>query len=295
MHLRMLPPLVGVYAVLTACSGGGTAGTPVTSMHHAATGTLTLNVPQTSAAADARKPTYISPSTTFVTLWIDGSETGTRVSCTPVGFTPTCTLNWVSTSGSHTFAVALDDSASVNGGGNVLAEGSAVETLVEGTNTLPTLTLNGVPAQIAFRSETLWTSFENSNCEGTPGYTSGGCYSGSGSVEDADGNLIESSPHIDGGGLCLAPSDSSVGATSSSSCITGANASFAYLVYQVACQAADTGVTHFTLVATPTNAGPYGELSATQLATYNLTYPNQASIPLRSFPTYTCDFNDISD
>jgi len=153
--------------------------------------------------------------------------------------------------------------------------------------------LNGVPAQVIFRSEQLWTNYESPYCEGTPGYTFGGCYEGSGSVADADGNLLENSPNLDDGGLCLVPSNSVVGATSNTSCLHG-YVELGYIAYAVACQPV-SDVATFTLVATPTNPGPYGEVSEAQLAAFNLTYPNQASIAVKNFPTYTCDYGDISD
>lgn len=282
----------GACVALAACSGGGSTGTPSTSIfpnsvHQIASGTLMIIVPGSQTAGKVRKPAYVSPSTTYVTLWIDAAATGNRVACSP-GSLHTCTLNWTSTSGSHTFAVAIDDSPSVTGGGNVLAEASSVENLVEGENTLSTITLNGVPAQITFHSESYFSG-NSSQCTSV-GITFDDCYYVSALVEDADGNTLVPPGRYDNGGICFNPNGE--GEMGNSNCVSGL-ISGTFVDYQVACQPLN-GTWTFTVVASAKGSAPYGEISAAQLASYNLQYPNQASLTMNDFPTYSCEFGVFS-
>ncbi len=150
-----------------------------------AAGTLTIGMPHVSTAGKRRRPGYVSPSTTYVTLWIDADTTGFRQACSPVA--SQCTIDWVSTSGTHSFTLALDDGAAISGPGNVLADYAQSETLAAGVNSLPTITLNGVAAQDTYFSEVLDAA--NSSTCGLYG-ADVNCFIADYEVDDADGNQI---------------------------------------------------------------------------------------------------------
>jgi hypothetical protein len=319
MERRMDPRLVALLAitfVINACSGGSrssgiasmSAGTiPAVQI---ATGTLTIGRSASDQPNAARKTAYVSPSTRYATLWIDDSLTGTRAACS-AGTSSQCTINWSSTSGTHTFTVALDDSTSVAGGGSVLADNSETVTLTSGVNTLPNLTLNGVVAELSFESETSYAA-GNAACSAWefPGANVGlNCVLGSLYVADADGNVISNTTdnaigNFDNGGMC-------VGQTN----LTGyfylptADGEFCYSVigdptttngndtlFIATCSPGKSGT--FTVRSDAYNVAlnlqpQAGEVSPQQLGTYSLVYPSQNYATL-NFPTYTCTSGTIS-
>lgn len=315
MNPRHLVPLAMVL-LLDACSGGaGSTSTPPLSAvsvasRQIATGTLTIGRPASGRANTARTPAYVSASTTYATLWIDDSLTGTRAACSS-GASSQCTINWTSTSGPHTFTVALDDSTSISGGGNVLADNSESITLTSGQNALPNLTLNGVVAELTYASETRYAA-GNPACsafEFQDANAGLNCFIGALYVADADGNVISNTTDnaigsFDNGGIC-------VGQTN----LTGyfylptVNGDFCYSTigdptftsgnetpFIATCSPGKTGTftAHSFAYNLPPNLQPQaGEVAPEQLATYALVYPSQTYETL-NFPTYTCTAGSIS-
>jgi hypothetical protein len=288
-------PLAGVCIILAACSGGGAADTAAIPVHSAtpaqsATGTMTIRATRATPARKARRPAYVSPATTFATLWIDNDTTGFRTAC-PLPAGP-CTIGWQSTYGPHTFVVELDDSPAFSGGGNVLADISAPEDLDGGNNNLPALTLNGVAAQVAFVSDT--PAAANSPPCAVFG-VSVNCIIAQYAVEDADGNFIQPPGNFDGGGACVTATDSNV-AWITNTCNT--NPSGLDQGVPAICAAGATGT--FTFVAESEDAyaqqpGLAGPVSTAQLATYALTYPNQSAYAVSGWPAYNCSNGTISE
>jgi hypothetical protein len=297
MILRTLAPLIASTVVLAGCSGGGGSSTngstqALPNATQAATGTLTIGAAPAGTASNKRRPAYVSPSTTFATLWIDGSTTGDRQACSPgagAGGTGTCTINWVSTSGAHTFTVAVDDATSINGPGNILADYSLDEVLQTGVNSLPNITLNGVVAQTAFVSETLYPA-GNSNCGSA---SSPNCFYGKFDYLDADGNAIVAPGNFDGGGACINPSNTP---GANYNCLPFALSPGLNEEFGAICAPGENDT--FTFVGAsyaatnPSEAGRYGinygEVSPAQQATYSLVYPNQTSYVMNNWPTYSC-------
>jgi hypothetical protein len=291
---RMLAPLAGVCLMVAACSGGGSGDTPSIPIHtgspqQSASGTMTIRVVRGEQHGTARRATYVSSSSTFATLWIDGDASGFRSACSLS--TEPCTISWESTYGPHTFAVALDDSSSFAGGGNVLAENSADEFLDVGTNDLPILTLNGVAAQVAFVSDTPHPAYDPA-CEVFG--VNVNCIDAQYATEDADGNLIQPPGNFDAGGACVTPTNIAVPYITNV-CYTNPSGNDQGLA--VLCASGATGT--FTYVAESSDAyseqpGIFGEVSAAQLAFYSLIYPNQSAYGVSGFPTYTCSNGTIS-
>jgi len=285
--LRKLAPLAGACLILAACSGGGAVGTPAspippsTSVQNA-TGTLTIGVPQASTAANARKPAFVSASTTYATLWIDAGATGFRQACSS---SATCTINWTSTSGSHTFSVEVDDSPAVAGGGTVLADASVSENLAAGFNALSPIALNGVAAQVALVAE-------NADAAGSapcvPLGTGVNCYQGQWQVLDYDGNVIVPPGGFDNGGVCLDTTDGLEGFVAMS-CTLSPSATPSFTL---SCQSGATGT--FGIVAGTYDGTTYGAMSGAQLGSYNLAYPNSDALAVQNWPTYDCTNGTIS-
>lgn len=176
---RITPGLLLVALVFAGCSGGGSNGSSLAPAATNATtvqqvsGTLTIGTPNgTGTSSTARKPDYVSASTTHAYIFINGSATPANSSstCGPaagtsgVGGTTYCTIAWstaLAVPATYNFQVETDN------GTKVLAEGSAMETLVAGVNTLGTLTLNGVVNNATFAT--------TSCVAGTAGVTAGTC------------------------------------------------------------------------------------------------------------------------
>jgi hypothetical protein len=294
MILRKLAPLAGVCVLLAACSGGGSSTTSpipnrIASPQKSAAGTLTIGMPRVSTTGKRRKPDYVSPSTTFVTLWIDVNTSGFRQACSPAA--SQCTLDWTSTAGTHTFTVALDDGTAITGPGTILADYAQSETLNAGVNSIPTITLNGVAAQITFFSET----FEAVNSPTCDIYsTSVNCFLTDYEIDDADGNQIVPPGNFDGDGACVVASDANL-ALVPVTCYTSPSGIDQSAI--VICNPGTTG--SFTLggESSDVNSGataPFGEVSPAQLATYSLAYPNQTAYTMSGWPTYTCSNGTIS-
>jgi hypothetical protein len=190
---------IGLFAAvasmsLAACGGGGSspgAATPPQSAPQStskARGTLTFKLPnitKTATMNSGRKPAYVSPATSSVTLFIDGVAPGTTGTCTPFFFLGTCSISFTTTPGTHTFAVETDT------GTQILSEGTGSYTLVSGDNTaLAPLTLNGVAVSAFFDPDFI---------------TTGIFY-----IVDANGFLISQPGTYDNGPITITSSDTSV-------------------------------------------------------------------------------------
>ncbi len=272
-------------ALVSACSGGGGGASPAPVSPPAtpgvATGTLVIGVPSTRSQARSRRPDYVSASTTFATLWIDGVTPGTRVACAP-GSGKTCSINWTSTSGSHKFTAAVDDSSSISGGGNLLAAASANESLSVGSNTIPAIMLDGVAAGYAFISETLYAA-GNANCPNN-GIN---CALASFQVTDADGQLI-TGPN----GRVGCPTSSPYGTiTCAATLLMASNNQATYTAYCIASgTTSQTNGVNFTVTLPTLSSNVF--LSAAEISDYSLVFPTQTATT--TFPTYTCTNGTIS-
>lgn len=140
---------VGVAIGLTACGGGAGGGgappppvvTPSPSPP-ATTGTVAFSIaiPAASGSARTRRPQHVSPATKSATVSYTaggGAPQQTTVDCTIV-----CTGTLSVPTGPVTFVVTLRD-----GAGHVLSAGTAVQTIVAGSNTLSP-PLGGVVASL---------------------------------------------------------------------------------------------------------------------------------------------------
>lgn len=301
MTFQMLAPLVAIAVALTACSGGGSpgasAGTALPkSTQQTSTGTLSVALPQVGvssnarkAASSTRKPNYVSTSTTYATLWIDGSTTGNRVACN--GQAGQCTINWTSTSGSHTFAVALDDSSSVSGGGYVLAENSLNFMLGAGSGNTLSMNLNGVVATVQFASENLLALGASDCGQGE------NCFDVFLYALDWDGNIITSPGGIDNGDLDISSTlVLSFGSSTGTNFLTTETSNGMLEDSNFNCPGDESVTQSMTLSAqTGYESGQTnGEVTSSQLATYSLNYPNQSNIALENWPTYNCLNGQIS-
>jgi hypothetical protein len=283
MFFRTVAPLIAIVVALAGCSGGGGGAGPATSALPAplaasqpqtATGTLTIGSPQSGTASNLRKPTIVSPSSTFATLWIDDIQNG-RIQCVGDGlFGAQCAIVWASTSGPHLFTVAVDDSTSFSGGGTVLGVYSQGENLAPGPNTLPSITLSGVVAQVKYLTEVAYAPNDPNCSGGSPGVN---CIVTSELAEDADDNAISPPATLDhlvsldtsndNIAQLFNPHSFDTGVT----CAPGANGTFTITAYS-----------SFDKVA----------LTAAELAF--LVYPNQNPLVVTGFPSYSCSNGTIS-
>ncbi len=308
MILRTVATLIASTVVLAACGGGGSSTAASTQTlpnvaQQTATGTLTIGGAQIGTAGTKRRPAYVSPSTKWATLWIDSNTTGDREACSVANglATGTCTINWVSTSGVHTFSVAVDDATSINGPGNILGDISVSETLQAGVNSLPNITLHSVVAQIGLLNEA--ESAEGSvTCNLASDPNSTNCYTGQIAFEDADGNDIVYPGDFDQLAACLVQNGSLIISQGYNCYGPGPQEDLIYGFY-VWCQAGATGT--FTMggesqdVLLGEDSGipygvNYGEVSPAQQATYSLSYPNQADYTMNNWPSYSCSDGTIT-
>jgi hypothetical protein len=302
MILRTLAPCIASTVVLAACSGGGASPNASTqtvpnAAQQTATGTLTIGAAPSGSTSSKRRPAYVSPSTKFATLWIDSNATGDREACSVANglATGTCTINWVSTSGTHTFTVAVDDATSINGPGNILGDASVSETLQVGANSLANITLNGVVAQIGFVSE-VESPAGAIACESL-GQPTSNCYQGELAFEDADGNDIVYPGHYDQLAACLVQNGSLIISQGYACYGPGPQAGLTYPSFWIDCIAGATGT--FTMGGEsqdvllgddddiPYGTG-YGEVSPAQQATYSLSHPSQSAYVMDNWPSYSC-------
>jgi hypothetical protein len=282
MILRTLAPLIAIAVALSACSAGGStaASSPAIlpgSAPQIATGTLAIGRTSAGAALTTRKPAYVSSATSFATLWIDANA-GNRVACSP-GAAGTCSINWTSTSGAHTFVAEVDDSATFSGPGTVLAQFSASENLTAGSNELPNITLDGVAGWILLLSEQLFAPGSPTCLAQIAPAFGGNCFFGTFAVVDDSGNVITPPGNFANGGACFAADPSLAEITSQCTLPISSSISFAQ-----ACVPGANGT--FNLAASAANPSA-SLLSTAQLAAYALSYPNQSVLTVR-WPAYSC-------
>jgi hypothetical protein len=298
MQLRPLASLIALAVVLNGCAaGGGTTNSgstlpaalsvPVSSAR-VATGTLTFAVPQSSASTSstARKTAYVSPGATYATLFIDGATPGTRKPCMPATTTTgTCSIDWQSTAGSHTFTAEVDAGGTQNGGGTVLADGTATESLTPGDNgTLAPITLNGVAASVKSLANTLYPSGDP-QC--TNALLTGNCYLVTIEVLDAVSDLIYQPGTFDND-IEIASTDFTISNHGWYGFLPSATGGFTNLAF--GCVAGQTGT--FTLFGAAVNGSPSvpatGALSAAEISSNSLLYPFQYPFVATGFATFQC-------
>jgi hypothetical protein len=285
--------LLAVIVTLAACSGGGAGGSSPAapsgvvpsnggSAATGASGTLSiaLNAASATTSSTKRSPAYVSPGTTFATLFIDGATTGQRQACNA---TTPCTFNWTSTSGQHTFAIETDSSPSIAGGGSILSEGQQTYTLNPGTNALGTLTLDGVPGQEIFENEAL-VSAVNPNCATG---ALGECYVGTYGIADEQGNIIKPPGNLT---VAPVPAPSSPSANSVETDFptvpTAPDANGTDYVFSVSCLLLGNFAVSIQadIYGPPFVLSPY--IVAAQRTAYNLQAPTL--IPV-NWPQYECE------
>jgi hypothetical protein len=246
---------------LAACGGGGSGLSAATPAHSAqqsaskATGTIKFTLPKPKiAATKGRKPSYISPTFTHATLWIDAAATLTSPTAfggtcaTAVDTVTTCTITFTigPTGTPQAFGVEIDD------GLHVLAEGTKTYTLVPGDNSdaLATpITLNGVASKVAFDTSLLTVT-----------------------VEDAGGNPIVTPGTFDNGPITVTsgnPADGTVATTPSPLAVPASTTGR----FVVTCEPSNDGLA-FTLIASEpsTPPSPSIPLSLTSGLTPALSY-----------------------
>lgn len=318
--LRIAPAVVLSTLLLAACSGGGSGSggsLPATPSVQQVTGTLSIGyVTNTSSAA--RKPAYVSAATTHAYVFINGSATPNNTStsaCTSGGGTTGtgtfCTISWsaaLPVPGSYTFDVETDN------GSKVLAEGAATYAIVAGNNTLGTLTLNGVVAQVSFATTSCTAGMANSvagTCSGTVTLEDAAgnsiAYTGAATVPTA-GNSPTTGTVFDNGNVTFVSSLPTAGVVTGTAQTSGANvfSSFAsntltvsgvnttgVYTFAVACASASANGTFGITVGGGTS--PSGDVTATELGneTPVATYPASVTT-VATAPSYTCSSGVIS-
>jgi hypothetical protein len=183
MNFRILVPCILTAGMVAACSGGSGNGTvpQQTQQKFAATGTLTLALPQ-STSSSARKPAYVGASTGHAEVFINDTLAGSTTSCTSVS----CSLAWTyylssgSANQSVSFAVEADTGTNAPAH-TILSAGANSYDISPGSNGTPLdLTLSGAAAGVTWTAGTL---------NNTP---NPGTVAGTFSVLDAIGNTITS-------------------------------------------------------------------------------------------------------
>ena len=167
-----------------ACTSGGSstgmpaivpamAQRPVTAM-----GIVTIRIPPVAIAPrGGRGLTYVSSATRHAALFINGASAaaGSTTSCS----SSSCTISWslsLPVPAGYVFAVEIDSGSSGSPPNTVLAENAGEYLIHAGSNTLATLTLNGVAGSAALSAE----SCTARDCLGTL------------TIEDAAGSPITS-------------------------------------------------------------------------------------------------------
>jgi len=195
-------------AVLSACSGAGSAMPPratlPASAPRSATVRFSIALPQRSSATARRRPRYVSAATKSATVTVTpaGGTAGAPVviNCSPAS----CTGQVAAPVGRDTFSVKLFDAA--NGTGTLLSTGTLTQTILLDAANAVKLTFDGVVRTLALslspsaatfgKSSTLRLLFAALDADGNT-------IVGPGSYVDAGGNALT---------IALADSDTS-GAT----------------------------------------------------------------------------------
>lgn len=274
-----LGSIVVLATCLSACSGAASPLSPVVAKSTAspvspiaqaavtASGTMTIMIPPKRTVSSAtRRTAYVSPGTTHAAVFINGSTSPAgSASCTPSGSPLSCTVTWQfsgAVPASYPIAVEIDN------GTTVLAENKATYVITAGSNTLSTLTLNGVAASASQSGETC----------------TGASCSGSISLADAAGNAITNltaplASGFDNGPLTLASTAVSTGSVSAGGTITQPSASGAY-AYTVACS---TSTGNFQATVTPSVTTGSGDITSAELASLSLAYPASVTYASHSY------------
>ncbi|MGD0967711.1 MAG: hypothetical protein ABR949_05435 [Candidatus Aquilonibacter sp.] len=202
--------------VLAGCGGGGASMPRAggSSQGALADATLRIVIPETTTNG-ARRPAYISPSTTQLAWTLDGTSqtvvtlTPASSGCTGSGSSLTCTVNFYVAPGSHTFNFTLMDASNKP----LSAATSVNATLVAGQANTLSVTLGGIAQSFSLTSS-------NSNFatpgSGTSSYTMYGRAALTVAVNalDADGNIIVGSGSLGvTASITSVPSNSPVPAT----------------------------------------------------------------------------------
>jgi hypothetical protein len=151
MYVRRAGPILACALTLSACGGGGTSS-PAPSSSALVAGRVVLTIAQTSGAAAARKPQYISPSAVSVSIVVNGGAptiadiSATSPDCTTSGQSRVCTIPLQAPVGNDTFTFNQYDGA--NATGHLLGSGTATATVVAGQAFQIAATLNGTVASI---------------------------------------------------------------------------------------------------------------------------------------------------
>lgn len=224
-------------------------------------GTLKIVVqPSVRSSSRTRKPEYVSAATTHAALFINGAASAAGSgACSPPG----CTIGWSfagTVPASYPFAVEIDN------GANILAENEATYVLHAGSNTLSTLTLNGIAANAAVSGVASGSS---------PRACSGSSCSGTLTIADAALDTIANTttppaPGFDNGPLTFGSTAAAIGTVAAGGTVTQP-ASTGTSSYTVTCAA--TSGAFFTTV-TPNSTTGSGDITGAELSGLNLTYPS---------------------
>src|SRR5581483_1907978 len=149
--LPRCPATLLAAAILSACSGGGSAMPPRAivplSSPRSVTVHFSIALPARSSAGLRRRPRYVSASTKSATVTVTpaGGSPATPVviNCSPAS----CTGQLAAPVGSDTFAVKLFDAA--NGAGSLLSTGTLTQTIVLDAANVVKVTFDGVVRALA--------------------------------------------------------------------------------------------------------------------------------------------------
>ena len=186
-------------ASLTSCGGGGTSTPRTAGSAPGQTPSVQIRivVPRTETSSLVRRPKFVSPGIASVSIAVNTNSqptianiSATSPSCTSTSTGITCIVAMTALAGTDTFTITAYDQP--NAQGNVLSIGTAVVTIVPGTNTV-NVTLNGVVTSISL---TLTVALL---ATGTPTTTTlvlqamdaqGNTIVGPGNYSDANGNPL---------------------------------------------------------------------------------------------------------
>ena len=270
-------------------------------------GTMIIEVRPATPAGEVRKPDYVSAATTHAYVFINGSATPNNASstCTGSGTTGTgtfCTIAWTAAL-AVPHAYVFDLEVTNNAPASVLAVGQKTFALVAGTNTLGTVTLNGVVAKANFSTASCSNVSLPGTCTGTvvlqdaAGIAIG--YTGATTVP-TNGNNPTTGTVFDNGNVTLTSSAASglvIGTPQSSGAntfstfvphtltVVGVNTTGIY-PFQVSC--ATAGTTGNFGITVGGGMSPSGDISGSQRANENPvpTYP--AGVTVAKPPQYSC-------
>lgn len=185
--------IAGLFAV-SACSSHGSSALPTPASappaRNASTAaTLSIVVPQPSRTSSARRPQYVSPSSTQLQVAVNGGSpvtyglTPSTPGCALMTGNLTCTFSIAAAPGNDAFTLTLTDAA-----GTVLSRNVVSATLTAGVSTPVDVTLAAVPASVRA------VPGPNSAIEGSgaPSYHIPGFFPQRIELQalDADGNVI---------------------------------------------------------------------------------------------------------